>query len=107
MESIQKIIEIDCDKDGMKEFAIIELQGTLELENTNEFQKMKIGNISLNNGKAVLIIGNHKLNGTLSNLDKPLAVMKKMKKDKISYNILGLIKQKYVFNTRPSLHFNN
>ena len=102
----QKIIVINADKDGLNELIILELQGTLEIED-KELKNLKIGNISFNNGKVFLIIGNHKLNGSKVMLEKPIAVMKKRKTNNVTYNVLGLIKQKFVFNTRPSLFFNN
>ena len=59
--------------------------------------------------KPSLIIGNHELSGHLETLDKPLVALKKIRNNQntsdltyeTSYFVYGVVRKKYVFNTRP------
>ena len=54
-----------------------------------------------------LSIGNSLLKGKLTNLEKPLLFTQKMRNEEVSYEIKGIIRQKLVFNTRPTPLRNN
>ncbi|XP_030372927.1 chromosome transmission fidelity protein 8 homolog [Scaptodrosophila lebanonensis] len=62
------------------EWAIIELQGDLEVRSNQDMHDQFIGDLSYNKyGQPILIIGHHILQGREQKLDKPFAVLEKSK----------------------------
>ena len=105
-----------------KEWAIIELQGTLEMQahcKDDPLAGKFIGDLHFTkSGEPMLIIGHHILYGKMSKLEKPFAIIRKRtgspskvktgsQKDENNeecatrYDVMGLIKHKLLFNQRP------
>ncbi|ORY07819.1 hypothetical protein K493DRAFT_310035 [Basidiobolus meristosporus CBS 931.73] len=99
-------------QDHSREMILFELQGSLETS-LEDLKSVKMGDITYNShGDPILYIGNHKIEGSITKLRKPLALIKKLDKEKLSdisiadtdhleYRMVTLIKQKYVFKARP------
>ncbi|CAM9302825.1 unnamed protein product [Discosporangium mesarthrocarpum] len=58
------------------QWSMVELQG--EVVSTNPLSGQHLGNMTFENGKPVLVIGNHKLEGKLAAEPKPLLVLRKV-----------------------------
>ena len=114
------------DSPPRKEWAIIELQGTIEMQahcKEDPLAGKFIGDLHFTkSGEPTLIIGHHILYGKMSKLEKPFAIMRKRtaspsksrvgsgedeegrsRDDESStrYDVMGLIKHKLLFNQRP------
>ncbi|XP_058986602.1 chromosome transmission fidelity protein 8 homolog isoform X1 [Musca domestica] len=65
---------------GLKEWAILELQGDLEVRTNEEMHDQFVGDLYYNKyGQPILIIGHHILQGREQKLEKPFAVLEKSK----------------------------
>ncbi|XP_004523771.1 chromosome transmission fidelity protein 8 homolog isoform X2 [Ceratitis capitata] len=69
---------------SLEEYAIIELQGDLEIRSGENIHDLFIGDLYYNKyGQPILVIGHHILQGREQKLEKPLAVLEKSRtKDK-------------------------
>ena len=120
-KKIMVLVEIsvpDSERDDSppkKEWAIIELQGTLEMASHCKDDPLAgkfIGDLHFSNsGEPTLIIGHHILYGKMMKLEKPFAIVRKQNNsptkksgtpsDGTRYDVMGLIKLKLIFNQRP------
>ncbi|XP_013107871.1 chromosome transmission fidelity protein 8 homolog [Stomoxys calcitrans] len=65
---------------GIKEWAIVELQGDLEVRTSEDMHDQFVGDLYYNKyGQPILIIGHHILQGREQKLEKPFAVLEKSK----------------------------
>ncbi|XP_005184705.2 chromosome transmission fidelity protein 8 homolog isoform X1 [Musca domestica] len=65
---------------GLKEWAVLELQGDLEVRTNEEMHDQFVGDLYYNKyGQPILIIGHHILQGREQKLEKPFAVLEKSK----------------------------
>ncbi|XP_075162509.1 chromosome transmission fidelity protein 8 homolog [Haematobia irritans] len=65
---------------GLKEWAIVELQGDLEVRTNEDMHDQFVGDLYYNKyGQPILIIGHHILQGREQKLEKPFAVLEKSK----------------------------
>ncbi|XP_023294149.2 chromosome transmission fidelity protein 8 homolog [Lucilia cuprina] len=65
---------------GLKEWAILELQGDLEVRSNEDMHDQFVGDLYYNKyGQPILIIGHHILQGREQKLEKPFAVLEKSK----------------------------
>ncbi|KAK9674765.1 hypothetical protein K7432_016909 [Basidiobolus ranarum] len=99
-------------QDHSREMILFELQGSLETS-LEDMKSVKMGDITYNSqGNPILHIGNHMIEGSINKLRKPLALIRKLEKEKLSnsqiadtdhleYRMVSLIRQKYVFKARP------
>ncbi|KAG1738358.1 Ctf8-domain-containing protein [Suillus paluster] len=110
---------------GHDELVLIELQGTLDIESSEDTTRdgQFVGKLNLKDAnKPTLIIGHHLLEGKVVNLPKPLGVMHRKETSKrygypgngddsrtmkdtsnpgVSWGIVALVKKKIVFSKRP------
>eukprot|EP00943_MAST-04B_sp_MAST-4B-sp1_P006510 g6510.t1 len=94
------LIPINPSDSGVKDWCAIELQGTLDNRSQDSFADLALGTFRTTEaGGASIVIGSHKLEGKKISLHKPLAVTLK---EGEGYSVVGLIKFKYVFKTRPT-----
>ncbi|GAB5592507.1 hypothetical protein Unana1_07407 [Umbelopsis nana] len=96
------------------QLVLIEFQGTLEC-NQHDLRGISVGDLEEDNkGKVYLTVGHHKLEGKKTKLSKPLAVISKRSTENldamdtdqlrpVTYDIVNILKEKYVFAHRPSL----
>lgn len=64
----------------LEEYAILELQGDLEIRSGGNIHNLFIGDLYYNKyGQPILIIGHHILQGREQKLEKPFAVLEKFK----------------------------
>uniref|UniRef100_A0A1B6DT75 Chromosome transmission fidelity protein 8 homolog n=1 Tax=Clastoptera arizonana TaxID=38151 RepID=A0A1B6DT75_9HEMI len=86
-------------------WGIVELQGELESRVQTMLQSQFVGDLHCTNqegGIPILIIGHHILYGKSVKLEKPFAVMQRLRTDeKTEYTIKAIVKHKLVFKTRP------
>ncbi|KAJ3143172.1 Chromosome transmission fidelity protein 8, partial [Irineochytrium annulatum] len=74
-------------RDGIKRlpWIIVELQGTIEVSNSDGTEGeggvagLPLGDLFMENGKPVLIIGRHRLVGEIVKLKKPFAVVRRVR----------------------------
>eukprot|EP00898_Chlorokybus_atmophyticus_P000398 jgi/Chlat1/1359/Chrsp119S08663 len=103
----------------VEEWALVELQGELDIKAAATLQGLEIGRMRLNHPQQntiTLTIGYHELEGKEVALKKPFAVLRKrrtpiiVKDDKadsddstagVEYDIVGVVRRKYLFKTRP------
>nr|XP_043069831.1 chromosome transmission fidelity protein 8 homolog [Drosophila bipectinata] len=73
-------ISICLQSSGKGDWAIIELQGDLEVRSNQDMHDQFIGDLYYNKyGQPILIIGHHILQGREQKLEKPFAVLEKSK----------------------------
>lgn len=113
---VQLLIKIKDDSLGLKEWAIIEVQGDLECNSGSSIGGKLIGQlIFTSKERPILIIGYHILYGKvvennpaiavlqkhrIANAD-PLSISEDQEKTSTEYTILAVVKRKIVFRTRP------
>ncbi|XP_022903656.2 chromosome transmission fidelity protein 8 homolog [Onthophagus taurus] len=99
------VFVIKMPNDPESNWAIIELQGDLKSDSETSFNNKFIGDLHFTKtGTPLLIIGHHILYGNESTMEKPLAVMEKVKlmdDESIEYVIKKIITKKIIFKTRP------
>ncbi|KAJ2754884.1 hypothetical protein H4S06_003504 [Coemansia sp. BCRC 34490] len=111
-------IRISYNKQSQKEFCLLEAQGSLEtdqqggLRGQQRFAEIRrAGNGSKD---VVMVVGIHRLPGTVVPLAKPLAVLRKRHSpglddsgnnhnSSIVYGIEAIIKEKFLFKVRPDV----
>lgn len=113
-----------------EEVVLIELQGSLEVECTNitESDGKLIGKLKIDENKPTLLIGHHLLEGQITTLTKPIAVLhrksalsprradsgkenhasdKQMNVDEnessasVEWDVIAVVKRKIIFSKRP------
>uniref|UniRef100_A0A914ZNI6 Chromosome transmission fidelity protein 8 n=2 Tax=Parascaris univalens TaxID=6257 RepID=A0A914ZNI6_PARUN len=91
-------IHLVADKDGIKEWAIIELQGSLRCSDT--FDGEMIGNLLWDGSTALFLLGHQVVQGKAKALDNPLVVISKSEQTNRN-NIVAIIRKKIIFSSRP------
>lgn len=96
-----------CRDDEVDEWAIIELQGALEENETGEDNKYVGEVFYLKDNTPVMIIGNHILHGKEVVMEKPMGVLLKQQsedegKSNVEYKFQAIVKKKLLFKTRPT-----
>lgn len=95
-----------------EELIYLDFQGSFESSSEEaNVSNIEIGDLTLQENSALLIIGHHKLTGKKVKLPKPFAVIHKKKIDKddmeedtgVCYDVVTILKEKYVFSVRPGL----
>ncbi|KAL0075972.1 hypothetical protein J3Q64DRAFT_1773672 [Phycomyces blakesleeanus] len=99
-----------------QELIYLDFQGSFGVEGDVEVMDVAIGDITFEKDTALLVIGHQRLEGKRVGLTKPFAVIKKrttgfedaMETDggfaaAASYDVVCLIREKYVFSNRPGL----
>ncbi|CAI0403577.1 unnamed protein product [Linum tenue] len=101
-------VKCSCGAENCPEWAIVELQGVVEVQPSHRdgIQNLEIGRLCRpsSDEKYTLTIGYHELSGTKVTLKKPLAVLKKVKRTddgKVELDVVGVIRHKILFKTRP------
>jgi chromosome transmission fidelity protein 8 len=103
------LIPITSGGDGMPEWAMVELQGTIEIQGGKTHEgDLAVATLKLaSSGKdtVVMTVGYHQLEGKRVPLKKPLAIMEKTEESQpeggVGYVVVGVIRNKYLFKTRP------
>ncbi|OZC06530.1 Ctf8 [Onchocerca flexuosa] len=86
-------------RDGVEEWAMIELQGTLN--STSILAGQRIGDLKWENKKALLHIGHHIMEGKEVKLQNPLIVLAPEAENQGIVQITAVIRKKVQFRTRP------
>lgn len=89
---------------GVPEWAIIELQGLVQMKNENPTCATVVGDLHYynRNRHPVLVLGHHVLNGKEVKLEQPMAVIQKTNLgDEIKYEVKAVVKKKLLFKSRP------
>ncbi|CAK7337236.1 unnamed protein product [Dovyalis caffra] len=118
-------VKCSCGAEKCPEWAVVELQGTVELNASfqTHLQNLQIGQLcrlsSTSQESYTFTVGYHELTGSKVTLKKPLLVLKKVKgfmdvdqnddnnkKDdlpssKVELDVIGIIRHKILFKTRP------
>ncbi|XP_049874093.1 chromosome transmission fidelity protein 8 homolog [Pectinophora gossypiella] len=99
-------IYVDCKQDekGIPEWAIVELQGLIQMKKEGAAGPTVVGDLHYfnRNRHPVLILGHHVLNGKEMKLEQPMAVLEKITKDdKTEYKVKAIVKKKLLFKSRP------
>ncbi|KAL2629457.1 hypothetical protein R1flu_014143 [Riccia fluitans] len=119
------LIQLKCSCENCREWAIIELQGTIEIQQSELLEKLRnleIGTLCKRPaGKFALTVGYHELEGTQVTLKKPMLVFKSERQGlpdaertevgtigtdtqgeyKVELQVIGIIRQKLLFKNRP------
>ncbi|EFJ21437.1 hypothetical protein SELMODRAFT_106751 [Selaginella moellendorffii] len=109
------IIQVRCDCGAQcKQWAIIELQGSIELQNPEQqLQGLEIGSLCRASevcGKFSFTVGYHELEGRKMTLKKPLLVLRSSKSQNprvdeapssSDLEVVGVVRHKILFKTRP------
>ncbi|XP_063705419.1 chromosome transmission fidelity protein 8 homolog [Culicoides brevitarsis] len=75
------IVETPNPDTGLPEWVIIELQGDLETRNNDSMEGEFIGDLMYSKfGQPILIIGHHILHGKEQKIEKPFAVLERIRK---------------------------
>ncbi|XP_042503711.1 chromosome transmission fidelity protein 8 homolog [Macadamia integrifolia] len=111
-------VKCSCGEENCPEWAIVELQGVIEAQPfvQDRLQNLEIGCLchTSSEGKYTFTVGYHELSGSKVPLKKPFLVLKKKKvvnvelekndssaSSKIELEIVGIIRQRILFKTRP------
>ncbi|PON64688.1 Chromosome transmission fidelity protein [Parasponia andersonii] len=105
-------IQIKCSCFGEKcqEWAIVELQGEVEVQPDfqHQIQSLPIGQLCRPSSQETytFTVGYHELTGTKMSLKKPMLVLKKGKKSSdpvggVDLEVIGVIRNRILFKTRP------
>lgn len=100
-------IYIDCkteSESGVPEWAIVELQGLIQMKKESPTGPTVIGDLHFynRNKHPVLILGHHVLNGKEVKMEQPMAVIEKVTDDsKTQYKVKAVVKKKLIFKSRP------
>ncbi|VDM08381.1 unnamed protein product [Wuchereria bancrofti] len=86
-------------EDGIAEWAMIELQGTLE--SAGILAGQRIGSLKWENKKALLHIGHHIMEGKEVKLQNPLIVLARDAENQGIAQITAVIRKKVQFRARP------
>jgi chromosome transmission fidelity protein 8 len=99
--------------DKTEELLYLDFQGSFESADNIDVSNIEIGDFTLKEDSAILIIGHHKLVGKKVKLPKPYAVIHKRKveddimiddrNDGVCYDVVTILREKYVFSGRPGL----
>ncbi len=96
--------------DGLKEWTMMELQGSLEARDvTVNVDGLPLGDLAKKGEKAVtLTIGNQRMDGKLVDIKQPLTIMKRKESDDgnsnaVEFELVGIIRRKLVFLHRYNL----
>lgn len=104
---VHVVIHSQQNSNHTKDLIYLDFQGSFESTENSDVSNLEIGDLTLSESGATLIIGHHKLVGKKVKLTKPLAVIHKQKEetmdDAICYDVVTILKEKYVFPTRPGL----
>merc|ERR1712244_143721 len=100
-------ILIQTEGSNLKEWCILELQGTISSPISTTLKGMNLGKINFNKkGKPVLTIGNNIITGKKEELRKPLLITRTKAIDedgKKVLKVMAIIKSKVVFKHRPRI----
>ncbi|KAI8321777.1 hypothetical protein GQ54DRAFT_304536 [Martensiomyces pterosporus] len=103
-------VELIYDKSNLREFCLLETQGSLETDEPSGLQgQQRFGEIERNaDGSVRMIIGVHRVHGSVVKLKNPLAVLRKRQADgqatsDVRYDVQAIIKEKFMFKTRPDV----
>ncbi|KAL5538033.1 hypothetical protein UlMin_041759 [Ulmus minor] len=102
-------IQIKCScGDKCPEWAIVELQGTVEVQPhfQETLQNLQIGQLCRPSSQETytFTVGYHELTGAKVKLKKPQLVLKKVKhsdSERVELEVIGIIRQRILFKTRP------
>ncbi|OVA14114.1 Chromosome transmission fidelity protein 8 [Macleaya cordata] len=111
-------VKCSCGEGNCPEWAIVELQGVIEVQPSfkDRIENLEIGRLCRSSSEETytFTVGYHELSGTKVKLKKPLLVLKKKKamvdSDENSGNpnssraeleVIGIIRQRILFKTRP------
>jgi chromosome transmission fidelity protein 8 len=124
---VHVIINSHVNSNDQKELLFLDFQGSFDVGEHVDLSNIKVGDLTLKEVKhnspscmklvltikkdsAMLVIGHHRLVGKKVKLPKPLAVMKKqpveqeeMSDGQLYYNVVTILREKYVFSNRPGL----
>nr|XP_012229860.1 PREDICTED: chromosome transmission fidelity protein 8 homolog [Linepithema humile] len=106
---------VSIKRDGViEDWAIIDLQGDLKFEKSENLDNQLIGDLHFTKtGVPILIIGIHVLHGKEVTLEKPLIVLEKQHSNtgdeimeeestvKTEYIVKAIVKKKLMFKSRP------
>uniref|UniRef100_A0A0N5AIC0 Myosin motor domain-containing protein n=1 Tax=Syphacia muris TaxID=451379 RepID=A0A0N5AIC0_9BILA len=84
---------------GIKEWAIIEVQGVLEFQPRD--MKQLLGNLIWVGNTAYLIITHNILEGKEVQLENPLVVLSRGTDSDMNQTVAAIIRRKIIFKTRP------
>ncbi|KAE8022514.1 hypothetical protein FH972_008306 [Carpinus fangiana] len=111
-------VKCSCGEGKCPEWAIVELQGTVEAQPAvqDRLQNLQIGLLCRPSSQEVytLTVGYHELTGSKVPLKKPLLVLKKTKhseshnqigdassSSRVELHVIGIIRHRILFKTRP------
>lgn len=92
------------DGSGIPEWAIVELQGLIQMKKEGVTAATVVGDLNYNSrtGQPILVLGHHILNGKEVKLEHPMAVIEKSHaEDKTEYKVKAVVKKKLLFKSRP------
>ncbi|GAB4858227.1 hypothetical protein Ancab_009624 [Ancistrocladus abbreviatus] len=106
-------VKCSCGEGNCPEWAIVELQGVVEVqpEYQNQLQNLEIGRLCRPSSQEIytFTVGYHELTGSKVPLKKPLLVLKKVKPSDtensksagVELDVIGVIRHRILFKTRP------
>ncbi|KAI8876312.1 hypothetical protein K501DRAFT_338175 [Backusella circina FSU 941] len=107
---VHVIINSHANSDNQKELLFLDFQGSFDVGERIDLSNIKVGDLTLNEDSAMLVIGHHRIQGKKVKLAKPFAVMKKqpvededMSDGQLYYDVVTILREKYVFSNRPGL----
>mmetsp|Transcript_72929 Transcript_72929/g.229541 ORF Transcript_72929/g.229541 Transcript_72929/m.229541 type:complete len:134 (-) Transcript_72929:91-492(-) len=103
------IIPVKCSCGDCPEWAMVELQGDIQVHDTSLLQNgldVAAMCLSTQGGGLTMTIGYHQLDGKKVPLKKPLAILSKKKlggedSKEVEYEAIGILRHKFLFKNRP------
>ncbi|XP_032520873.1 chromosome transmission fidelity protein 8 homolog [Danaus plexippus] len=101
---MQIYIKSENETGGISEWAIVELQGLVQVEGDDRGGPAVVGDLHYfkRNRHPVLVLGHHVLTGKEVKLEQPMAVMEKtVDGGQTSYRVKAIVRKKLLFKSRP------
>ncbi|KAI7904482.1 Ctf8-domain-containing protein [Cokeromyces recurvatus] len=94
-----------------EDLILLDFQGSFHVKDEVNLDNLKVGDLTLEQDSAILVIGHHRLVGKKVQLTKPFAVIHKNEtnamvdeeEEEVSYDVVKILKEKYIFTNRPGL----
>jgi len=107
-----------CGKDASQQWDVLDLQGTLSSPDGSPLTDKDLGTLTVTGKRCSLLVGGHRLEGTVVQEKRHLVILQKRKRDDSAtegdpeedpeasateYEVVGVIGRRFLFSKRPAV----